>query len=178
MKKNAKKKPPRKQPHTSVRSRDALVAHLRPLVEGFVEGLVDIAWNQVSSKLDRAMEAAMASLSDDELPAEPSPEPEPEPAPVRDAMGDTYTSPITVTIEQAASPPRVRACSACGKPGHRRPTCPGLNTVAPVIAVEEDDEADEEDRELPSAPLRPALDRAQRFAAIEQAAARREAAAR
>jgi hypothetical protein len=135
----------------AARSREALTQHIRPLVETFVEGLVDVAWKQLSSKLDRAMEAAVASLA--EVESQPDPEPE----------------------EQPAASPRVRACSACGKPGHRRPSCP--TRAAEPTSEQESVDDDSSTPSTPTAP-RPALDRAQRYAQIEEAKARREATAR
>lgn len=72
----------------------------------------------------------------------------------------------------------VRKCTACKQPGHRRPDCPLLApppAVAQAEPVEGEDEEDDEDESgIPSAPAPlPAVDRADRFAQIEAAAARR-----
>lgn len=155
--------------------RDALMKSIRPRIEELAEDLVDLIATRFEGQLEQALDAARSALASDlvvtvsrsEVLAEVNHDPSPrKPAASRSTPGVTPPrSDLPAQIDTAL--PR---CSKCGFNGHNARTCkrePSTTKPATTVA------AAPTQRSTP-APASSPSPKPDRFAAIEEAARRRE----
>lgn len=159
-------------------TRDQLLEHIRPLVEDLAGELASILWADLEVKLDQALDAARSALISDlqsTVRADDCAAPSvPTYADVE--SGSSVRTPRRAAPESTAPKGRKpNTCSKCGTRGFTAATCGRTHNVTP-----DDGEDETDDEATPITKVRPPPPpiRADRFSAIEVAAAKRRIADR